>query len=110
MDEIDILPIVFIRSDYNYIGGNPACRLPQNLGSTKGVLLIPYMRKLLIKDKACTYVAMDIGPLIYLGKLLLCVEGVQHLVILILVLTLTKILRTWRSHIRVCEYFTLILA
>ena len=60
------------------------------MGSTKGVLLIPEMKKLVIKDMYCPYVDMVIVTLIASEKPLLCVEGVQHLIILIQDLNFTK--------------------
>ena len=60
------------------------------MGSTKGVLLIPEMKKLVIKDMYCPYVDMVIVTLIASEKPLLCVEGVQHLVLFILGITLPK--------------------
>ena len=62
----------------------------KNMGSTKGLMLMPYMRQLVIKEMACPNVATATEPLFYLEQPLLCVEGVQHLVIFILRLTLPK--------------------
>ena len=45
------------------------------------------MRQLVIKYMACTDVYMVIASLIASKKSILCVEGVQHLVIIILVIT-----------------------
>ena len=41
MDELEILPLFFSRYDFKYLGGKSAYNLPKNVGSTKGVLLIP---------------------------------------------------------------------
>ena len=60
------------------------------MGSTKGVLLMPAMRQLVINDTACPDVSMSKGNMLDLEQPLLCVEGVQHLVLFILGLTLTK--------------------
>ena len=80
----------FSRYYADYLLGKPACNLPKNLGSTNGVLFMPYMSQLVIKDMACPDVDTAIGPLTTLVQFLLCVEGVQHLVIFILGLTLPK--------------------
>ena len=66
----------FSRSDSKYLVGNP-------------VLLMPDMRQLVIKCMACLDVDMVIG-LLFASEPLLCVEGFQNLVILILVINLPK--------------------
>ena len=40
MDDIDIIPIVFIKVNYKYLGGKPAYNHLKNLGITKGLLLM----------------------------------------------------------------------
>ena len=60
------------------------------MGSTKGLLLITETRQLVIKDMDCTYVVMEIWTLLASKKPLLCVEGVNNLVLFILGLTYTK--------------------
>ena len=69
------LSIFFSRYYYNYIGGKPSFNLLQNLG-TKGVLLIPDIRQLVIKDMACPDVAMYMETLIASEIFLLFFEGV----------------------------------
>ena len=81
-----------IRAYTNYIGGKPACNTPKNMGSTKGVLLMLDMRQLVIKEMSCINLATVIGPLLALEKPLPCVEIVQHLVMFIIGLNLTKTL------------------
>ena len=56
----------FRRADSKYLRGKPALNLPQNLGITKGVLLIPYMRQLVINYMSFPDVAMVICPLLTL--------------------------------------------
>ena len=51
---------------------------------------MPYMRQVIIKDMACPDVSTSIGPLVALEQVFLCVEGAQHIVILMLILTSTK--------------------
>ena len=77
-------------ADFNYLGGKPAWNLTKNLGITNGVLLMPYMRQVIIKDMACPDVSTSIGPLVALEQVFLCVEGAQHIFILMLILTSTK--------------------
>ena len=75
------------RSGSNYLVGKPECNLPKNLGSTKGVLLIPDMRYLVVNKMACPYFSMVADTLLDLEQPLLWVECFQHLVIFILRLT-----------------------
>ena len=82
----------FTRADSNYLGGKPAWNTPNNMGITKGLLLTPYTRQLVIKEMDFPDAATAIGPLIDSEKPLLCVEVVQHLVLFTLVLTFTKTL------------------
>ena len=89
MDEIDILTF-FQKISSNYLGGKPACNLPPKLSITKGVLLIPYMRHLIIREIACPDVAPSIYTLLALEHLIICVEEFQHLVLFVLRLTLPK--------------------
>ena len=60
------------------------------MGINKGVIFMPDMRQLVIKDMYCTDVYKFIGTLLDLEQLLLYVEGFQHLVIFILGLTFPK--------------------
>ena len=61
-----------------------ACMQPYpNLGSTKGVLLMLEMSQLVIKEMACPDFFTDIGLLLSSEQPLLCVEGVQHIVLFV---------------------------
>ena len=51
---------------------------------------MPEMRQLVINSMAFTDVSAPIGPLIAPEQPIICVEGVQNLVIFILRITLTK--------------------
>ena len=60
------------------------------MGKTHGLLLTTEIRKLVIKEMACPYVATVIGNLIASYKMLLCVEGVQDIVLFVLGLDFPK--------------------
>ena len=83
---------VFSRSDYNYLGGKPSFNLSKNLSSTKKILLMLEMRKLVIKEMGFLDVVMSTGPLLASEKPLLWVEGVQNLVLFILGIAFPKYL------------------
>ena len=66
MDELDVLSFFFSRADSNFLGGKPSCNLPKNLGSNKGVIFMPEMRQLVIKDMDFPDVDKFIATLLYL--------------------------------------------
>ena len=64
------------------------------MGITNGVMLMPEISQWVIKDMACPDMTTFTGPLLPFEQSPLFVEGVQHIVIFILGLTLPKYLES----------------